>query len=743
MKKLTPYMILFHKMLRTFPVLLLVLHIRNRFFFLFPWILLTLWVSSLMQWEYGIPLLFLKPEYLLQESYSAHFILGAALGGLIMTWQITSYLLDVQRFRFLANLARPFAIFGLNNSLIPVMFVIAYSIFYIKYELKIDSYSLITIAQHLLSFYAGILLFIGLASCYFTYTNRNIFRVTHFALEDTTDFFLKKIQNIDHTNDKWSVHYFLNLKGQIRKTRNLKIFKDQFTLEVIKQHHFNFFIAQVIVFFTFFIVGLFIENKYFHLPTACSIIFFLSLCTSFFGFFKFLTNRWSTIAFLSLFVLINYSTKLGLNIHQNYAYGFDYKLVYDYNQTMFDSMTKRDTVLKDINQTLAILAKWKAKQKEEKPKLIIINASGGGLAATMFTTRMIQLCDDSLAQNLFPKTVMMSGASGGAIGLNYMRGLYLDQLKSNQKDLSNIIYCRSISRDLLNSMTMANISNDIFFPFRKYIYNGHSYDKDRAYIFEKQLNENAQNLLSGSLSDYQQYESDAVIPLMINNCTVVNDFKQLLLTAQPMSYMMKPFSLLRKPDRYEVDMIDGYRMFLMRDSNQLKLTTALRMTATYPFIMPSMTLPTSPAISVMDGGIRDNNSIQITYKFLHTFKQWINDNTSGVVVIQIKYFPKFKKIKDAEQPSTIEKFVNPIGKIYSNIFEIQDYEQDLLMNALNEDLRGQLNIVRFGYTSEIDVPEASLSFHLTAKEKENIIKCTTSEANQKELSRLKKLMNIY
>ena len=59
----------------SFPVQLLVLHIKKNQLLLFYWLLLFALVLSLVGGKFGIPYLFLDPEYLGRVDYRATFIL--------------------------------------------------------------------------------------------------------------------------------------------------------------------------------------------------------------------------------------------------------------------------------------------------------------------------------------------------------------------------------------------------------------------------------------------------------------------------------------------------------------------------------------------------------------------------------------------------------------------------------------------------------------------------------------------
>lgn len=729
----------------SFAVQLLVLHFRNRIFFLLPWILIFLWTIKLLHWDYGIPFLFLVPEYLGKEYVVSYIFVGFSIGVFMMVWHITSYLLESHKFPFMANLRHPFAMFCLNNSVIPALFVLSYlfSLFHYEWMYGTEKYGLVIV--NFFGFLLGIFISVVLIAGYFLSTNSNIYKFIDHAIANGKNIIQKgKLgYNLDDQN-KWHVESYFSLRFKTRPTRLVKMYDSELVAQVFKQHHYNFFIAQIAFITLLVILGFLVEIPAFQIPAACSLVLALTLLTSVFGLFKFWTGRWSTALFVVLFLGVNYAYKLGLSTHENKAYGLNYDRQMSYNQSVFDSMTTNENVKSDIENTIQILNKWKEKNtighaSNYKPKMVIIMASGGGLSSTLFTSRVVQLCNQHLDNTLFSRTSLLTGASGGIIGLSYMRELQLN--KDSFGDINQERYARDIAKDLLNPMCVTNLTHDIFYPIQTFEYANQVYKKDRTYLFEWKLNENAHGLFYKQIKDYTLPERNGEIPLLFNNATLVNDYKQLIISAQPVRYMMKPLKRENGGDRFETDMLDFCSFFKDNGGNLMRQSTAVRMNATYPLILPAVNLPASPEISAIDGGMRDNNGAQIVFRFIDVFQEWIKENTSGVVVIQIKYFPKFKTPKKAEKLSLIEKVTNPIGKIYSNIFELQDYEQDQLFNSANNFLNGKLRVIRFEYNELHQKKEGSLSFHLTEQEKKNIIECAHNSYNTKGYETLKKLLS--
>ena len=71
----------------------------------------------------------------------------------------------------------------------------------------------------------------------------------------------------------------------------------------------------------------------------------------------------------------------------------------------------------------------------------------------------------------------------------------------------------------------------------------------------------------------------------------------------------------------------------------LKLSTALRMNATFPFVTPVASLPTTPPRRVVDAGYKENYGVDLATEWLEKHRQWLSRHTSGVILIQIRAYP--------------------------------------------------------------------------------------------------------
>ncbi len=117
-----------------FPLRLIQAQLKFNFFGLIYWILLFLIISDSLGYAFGVPFLFFSPEYLGKISNLSFLFLGFSIGGFTMAYNVYSYTKLGPRFPFLIVVSAPFFRFCINNSLIPMVFIIFYLIKMAKFQ---------------------------------------------------------------------------------------------------------------------------------------------------------------------------------------------------------------------------------------------------------------------------------------------------------------------------------------------------------------------------------------------------------------------------------------------------------------------------------------------------------------------------------------------------------------------------------------------------------------------------------
>jgi hypothetical protein len=300
------------------------------------------------------------------------------------------------------------------------------------------------------------------------------------------------------------------------------------------------------------------------------------------------------------------------------------------------------------------------------------------------------------------------------------------------------VYRENISKDLLNPITFTIAVNDLFFRLQKFTDGEYTYTKDRAYAFERQLNINTNNFLDKRLRDYIEPEKNALIPMMMFTPTIINEGRRLIVASQPVSYMTNNMPQQNVFNEAMPEAVEFTRFFKNQNAENIRFTSALRLNATFPYVLPVSSLPSKPSLEIMDGGIRDNYGLKTALNYLYNFRNWIATNTSGVVIIQTR--DKFKELVIDDNPpvTTLQSLSAPLGSFYGNFDKIQNFNHDELIQYASSWFDGPIDVIDFHLNDKDE--NISLSWHLTTKEKKAVVNSIAVKENQESLKRLQELL---
>jgi hypothetical protein len=389
---------------------------------------------------------------------------------------------------------------------------------------------------------------------------------------------------------------------------------------------------------------------------------------------------------------------------------------------------------------LLVLQNWKAKQAEEKPLMIFINVSGGGLRSGTFVMNTLQKLDSAVNGKLMNHTMLISGASGGMLAATYYRELYRQKQKDSSLILYNSIYTENIAEDLLNPLFSSMVARDIFSPAQKFSIGKYKYVKDRGYAFEQKLNRNSADILDNQLYEYAADEHNAKIPLMIFNSTISRDGRKMMICSQPISFMMKPLPSANETPAGP-DAVDFAALFAKQDPLNIRMLTALRMNASFPYVLPNVWLPSNPVIDVMDAGLRDNCGQETTLRFIENFADWLQANTSKVIILQIQDRQQDNWQQPLGTGSVTDILMKPATMLQHNWYKLQAYSETDQYSYLQNSFGGNaLQRISFMYAPENEEKGAALNFHLTAREKIAVREAFTSSYNHASLAAIKNLL---
>lgn len=722
-----------------FPIQLLLLHLRRSLLLIIFWLILFALTGGYLADSYGFRYLFLTPEYLDEVNFFSYFIVGIMSGLFVMAFHISSYIYYSYRYPFLATLNRPLWKFSLNNSIIPVGYYLFY-IYNITDLLIQEHYTAQTILLNVTGLLAGTILTISFSFTYFIGTIRTLEIPDEQGRERNP---LKPLKGLMRTKRHYvdkpraTVNYYLKSPFSLKITRGVQHYSPEKLLETIQQHNFSasvYFVVLILI-----VIGLSLVSDYriFMIPAGATVFLILSLYLMITGAFYTRLKTWTvTIGVIALLVL-NYLSGFKQFHSLNYAYGMNYKTPpAKYNYAAFDSLTTDSIVNYDRAQTLQQLENWRKKYKGPgKPKMIILNVSGGGLRSALWSLEVLQKLDKATDGKIYNQMNLITGSSGGMLGAAFYREMkyrykyHLVDINPDSDTLGELM-----GKDLLNPVCFTLAVNDLFFRLRKVNYGNYSYPIDRGYAFDQRLDENTLGVLNRKFKEYYSLEMSAEMPAMVLGPSIVGDGRKMLMSSLGVSYLTfsRPYSGIGRLKEY--DAIEYSRFFNKQDAGNLSFLTALRLSASFPYITPLVNMPSDPSIELIDAGVRDNEGFELALRYIFKFRKWLKENTSGVMVVQLKANRPDEIPIESVRETKLDQLIMPIGGVLQSFHNLQIYNKSLLMELSREELDLPVKIYRFSLFNEKD--EVSLSWHLTETEKRSVINTFYNDINQAALSAL-------
>ena len=718
-----------------FPVRLLLLHLRRSLLLLIFWIILFGVAAGLYLENIGVNYLFQTPEYLHRVSPASYFIMGLVLGLFVMAFHISSYIFYSYRFPFLATLNRPLYTFSINNSIIPIAFYLFYSYFIVG-ALVQESQGVFQIILSVLGLYLGSVLTIGISLTYFFSTNKTL----HIeGFDKPLKVLIRKDKSLEEPTkeDGKKVKTYLKSYYKIRLTREHAHYSDKQKLDTLQKHHINAAIFFVAILGLMVLLSLFVLNPVFQIPAGASIILIFTIYIMVIGALYSRFKTWTLTLTILLFLGFNYfSGQLGFQrIHK--AFGLDYSTNAKYNIETIDSLTHPIILENDRLKMLGALQNWRNKFADStKPKMVILNCSGGGLRASLWAMAALQSLDSTMSGEFLDHVFLITGSSGGMLGSAYYRELKYRENNGLQLGIHRRDYYNRLGNDMLNAVGFTLAVNDLFIPFKKVKYGNERYVMDRGFAWEYRLLEMTDSILNKRIIDYRDLEYNAEVPLMILSPMIINAGRRMLISPQNISFLARSYNPYAYNPSYEIDGVEFMRFFEKQGAGNLQFSTALRMSATFPYVTPLVSLPSEPHIELIDAGARDNDGFSLGLRFMNEFNTWIEENTSGVVVVKLLANREQEvKIKDHKFKTRLDGLTKPIGGVISSFSNLQGFKYSEELKTAESWISFPMDIYPLELLSKED--DISLSWHLTNQEKDRIYKKVHSPEISSQIQEVK------
>ena len=730
----------------SFPVQLVLLHFKKFQVLLVFWFLLFEAVGGMFMKSFGVNSLYLAPEYLGNVNALSASIVGISVGIFIMSWNITTFILFCRHFKFLATTSKPFLKYCINNSIIPLIFLFFYffnAVYFDKYKELTSNWQIFVLTS---GFLLGFIFILIISFIYFFRADKTITQRMTAVINKPSEFkivFRPQVSLTSGGSRLIKVTSYLNTLIHAKPVRDVSHYSALFIDTIFSRHNFAAMLSIFFAFVFLITVGFFLDHHIFQLPAAASITVFFAILVAVAGAFSYFMQSWSVPFFVFMIVVLNVLYKYEIIDPTNKAYGLNYAKNIERPEYSRDALLALCTPVKkqrDMRLMTEVLEAWKKKQGVEKPLMYFIDVSGGGTRSATFTLSVLQRLDSLTGGKLMDKTFLITGASGGMLGATYYRELSRERSEGRNLYLYSSKYIDDISKDLLNPTFSSFVARDLAAPAQRFKIGDNYYIKDRGYAFEEKLSENTRGLLNKQMKELSADEHRAKVPLMLFSSVIARDGRKMIISTQPISFLMQAEYDSARITTPDPDAVDFGAFFSQQDPMNLRMLTALRMNATFPYVLPNVWLPSKPVIDVMDAGLRDNYGPETTLRFINVFRDWIQKNTSGVVVIQIRD----RKIGGWETPyqsnDISELVTKPMLLLQYNWYKMQEYNQDYMFSLSAQIMDKKFYKITFQYLAKQEDAKAALNFHLTQREKMDIIGALDNESNRSGYDKFSKLL---
>jgi predicted acylesterase/phospholipase RssA len=394
---------------------------------------------------------------------------------------------------------------------------------------------------------------------------------------------------------------------------------------------------------------------------------------------------------------------------------------------------------------------------ERKP-LVIVAVSGGGLRSAAWTFAILQQLELACGQEGidFPSHLrIIAGASGGMLGAAY----YVTTLPPPEKRKLDPASLASRSQEMQRQYE--RLTRDCLTPITKQLVFGDlplllspwpaPYDRGQALedVWRRNLagdGPGGTSPLDATFEELRSKEKANACPSLVFSPMLVEDGRRLLVSNLDLRYVVSNDGNLiggdlQVPDatgNYSHEAVELFRLF-PEFKKSVRVSTAVRMSASFPFFSPAVPLPTRPRRRVVDAGYYDNYGVSLAAAWLFDAKHqpWIENHASKVVLIQIRdgldeYARRLEGVPpegSTQVSRALEELTSPLegldnARIGSSSFR-NDGQLELLSAYFHKARGGKGRpgpaANRYFTTVILEFPyEVSLSWYLTPAEKKLI-----------------------
>lgn len=388
-----------------------------------------------------------------------------------------------------------------------------------------------------------------------------------------------------------------------------------------------------------------------------------------------------------------------------------------------------------INDDEAFAA-W-ARRTGPSPKLVVIATSGGGIRAAVWTGAVLQHLSKEIA-GFTDHVRVISGASGGMVGAANFVAAIAEDGAVNDEHAGQV---GDVAHDSMEPTIRTFVLRDIPMLFLP----GSSYD--RGVALEDAWKRTAVALRK-SFADLAEGERAGWRPSLIFTPMFVEDGRRAIISNLDLEFLARnagPQITDPPRDLYSVSNVELFKV--IPKARAMSVASAARMNASFPGTSPSASVPTNPERHIVDASYWDNFGVSIAGAWIAQHFKAILENTSGVVLLQIRDEQEEAASQNAALPgrsavlAALADFVAPVLGVLQARGAVTRYRNDGDVEELADTFRAATGDPEFFTTVILENPKKSvLSWALTSRQSSEMIEYFEHAAPDEEpVKRIRKL----
>ena len=248
-----------------------------------------------------------------------------------------------------------------------------------------------------------------------------------------------------------------------------------------------------------------------------------------------------------------------------------------------------------------------------KPRLVLVAASGGGYRASFWTATVLDQLEARDRPEELPgladRIRLITGASGGMVGAAH----YVALRNGGKSPAMVVKELRDETRlDSLSPVVQRLVQRDVPLIFWPRSYQA----TDRGTVFEDEWT----LLKNTKFVDLRTKEMDGSIPSLIVSPMIIETGSRLLISNLDVDAVAAPTA------GSKIAYVPSGRVFFRRfpgAQQSFMLKTAARMSASFPYVLPAVNLPTDPPVRIVDAGYYDNFGVNLAAAWAYQNRDWI------------------------------------------------------------------------------------------------------------------------